>query len=223
MSEAPGAAAARHRATSSDWVDWILAAGFVPHSKLTLTFENDVCEGKAWAMWHRLVRELNVRTTLGPGYRRKVKHSYFGYVVGMERQARGVVHLHAVVDNRVSYVNVHRLWNEWAGWAWCKPVRDGEASLRYALKYALKSGGQPLVWLQRERRSVSEPLSGRVCVNPAGQELRASPYLRGLKGDMALPPLTARLARCSQGGAGSVIPVLSRPEAPEVARAAGRP
>lgn len=176
---APGASQA-HAGTGGgglvdDWLAWLAAEGFRVLTHITLTFDDrgyppikpgdryvsaaEIGPEKAMGLWKKLVHELNVSMCARMGgkgegeiYRRWWKHSYFGYLVCLERQKRGTLHLHAVVDNWVDYDQVHRLWQRWAGFAWCRKIDDGDdRAIRYVLKYVTKAHAPSAVWLKRER------------------------------------------------------------------------
>ncbi len=156
------AAWARDRqAGVSSFADWLMKErGFNPANKLTLTFRQKDDQGhdlpcvsaaKAWWWWRQLVRRLNEEIG-GRNYKNKFSHSYFGYVAGLEYQKNGWAHLHVVVDNYVDYQVINDWWQANCGFAWCKPVTDdGAGAVRYALKYVLKSGEVPTVWIRKIR------------------------------------------------------------------------
>jgi hypothetical protein len=152
---APGASQgpAGTRAGQADWLAWFASVNFAPTSFITLTFDDRYSEvGADWVrgLWKKLVHELN-KDVGGRDYRRKFKHSYFSYVMTLEYQTRGALHVHALVDNWIDYDLLHRLWNSWAGFAWVKRVHpSSEHELRYVLKYVTKDSA-PLVWFKRDR------------------------------------------------------------------------
>jgi hypothetical protein len=144
------------------WVDWILSRLPAPKCLVTLTFRDEVTKEKALWLWRLLVRRLN-EDQLGKRYRKRVKHSYFGYVLVAEYQGRGVLHFHALIDSWIDYAKVHDLWNKWAGFAWIRPVRDTLGSARYVAKYVTKEG-EPIAWFPdrkcvvgRNRESEEQP------------------------------------------------------------------
>jgi hypothetical protein len=147
------------------WVSFFREENFVGMSHVVLTFDlkrwvgTGVSVEGALFMWRRLVQALNESALHTKNYQRKVGHSYFGYVVGVEFHKSGVVHLHVVVDNWIDYALVHSWWNEHCGFAWTTELRAGvddkKHGIRYALKYALKTGCDPVYFLQRRRREVS--------------------------------------------------------------------
>lgn len=158
----PGVAAVGDLAEA--YVSMALARDFLPVSHLTLTFgqgrEMVTPERASW-MWRRLVRRLNEHVG-GRNYRRKWGHSYFGYILGVERHRDGVPHAHAVIDNWIDYSVAHSWWQQVAGWLWIRQVGDDPVDvMRYVLKYVVKEDAQPSIWFQPERREV-EQLTGRV-------------------------------------------------------------
>ena len=152
---APGASLgpAGTRAGQADWLAWFSSVGFAPTSFITLTFDNRFAEvGPDWVrgLWKKLVHELN-KDVGGRDYRRKFKHSYFSYVMTLEYQTRGALHVHALVDNWIDYELLHRLWNSYAGFAWVKRVHpSSEHEMRYVLKYVTNDAA-PLVWFKRNK------------------------------------------------------------------------
>jgi hypothetical protein len=126
---------------------------------LTLTFDDRrdgvTVDGALWFV-KRLVQTLNEEVG-GRSYRDKWGHSYFGYVVGVERHKSGVPHVHVVVDNWVDFKRVHVFWNKHCGFAWTTIIKEGEelAKLKYVVKYVVKVDQAPGIWLQRKRQVVA--------------------------------------------------------------------
>ena len=108
-------------------------------SMLTLTFENPTGGDVAMVRWRGLVRYLNW-DAFGKHYTQRVGHSYFSYVLGVERQRRDVIHFHAVIGSPVKYDQVHWWWNKYAGWAWISGVESVDSAVGYVTKYVLKGG-----------------------------------------------------------------------------------
>jgi hypothetical protein len=77
---------------------------------------------------------------LGNNCKRIVKHSYFSYCVGIERQLRDVLHLHVITDRPLNFELLHRVWNAWSGWAWIDQINDRQGAAEYLTKYVLKGG-----------------------------------------------------------------------------------
>jgi len=120
------------------WVDWIYDLRDWQHM-ITLTFRYPIDSDKAGAIWRALLRRLG-RYEIGKNYDKVFGLSYFGYCMGIEYQSRGVLHFHVLADNYVNYKLVHKLWNEWSGFAWIDQVRSKKAVVNYIAKYVLKSG-----------------------------------------------------------------------------------
>jgi len=121
-----------------EWIDYVV--NFADwKSMITLTFKYPISEIKAKAIWRALVVKLGVKY-LGKNYRRRYGHSYFAYCIGMEYQARGVVHFHIVVDQWIDYKYLHEIWNEWAGFALIEKVKSQSGVSVYITKYVLKDG-----------------------------------------------------------------------------------
>jgi hypothetical protein len=147
------------RAIRKAWVEWVMRQMPKPKSMITLTYENDVHPDHAKENLQGLIRALN-SSVLGENYQNVCKHSYFSYVAVMERQLRGVLHWHMVVDAWVDYVLIHRWWPLHCGFAWCAKVNDpeniksggtGEGSIRYLAKYLTKDAGDLLVWFSEKQ------------------------------------------------------------------------
>jgi len=120
------------------WVDWI-ADQRAWSSFISLTFKNEVSQVGALGTWGRLLRTLN-KEVVGKNYTRIVHHSYFSYCLGLERQTRGVLHIHGIVDRPVDFGLIHSYWNAAAGWAWIDPINDRQGAAEYLTKYVMKGG-----------------------------------------------------------------------------------
>lgn len=163
------------RVTVEDWISWLRAVGFQPRMFLTLTYDNRYSEMPAeWvrSTWKWLVHKLNHEIG-GNQYKRKFKHSYFSYVMALEYQKRGALHIHALIENpseAIRYMRIHELWSPKFGgrygFAWLSHVPNPkltglgalkagseDAALRYVLKYVLKDSS-PLVWIKKKRVEV---------------------------------------------------------------------
>lgn len=148
------------------WLTWLRSVGFFARSHVVLTFGKeelwDVGAERAAGMWAKLVKELNVgmcRRLGGNGarYKRWWGHSYFSYLMCLERQKRGTLHIHAVVDNWIDYEQLHQLWQYWCGFAYVRAVSEGDdVATRYVLKYITKVNSPGAVWLQRRRVEVPQ-------------------------------------------------------------------
>lgn len=108
-------------------------------SMMTLTFREPIGEDQAKKAFRRFVKVAN-EIKYGNNYTRKVHHSYFSYVCGIERQERGVIHFHLIVDREIDFSWVHWYWNLHHGFAWIEGIKDLKQSLNYCLKYAVKDG-----------------------------------------------------------------------------------
>ena len=137
---------------------------FFSHAMLTLTFDRKryqtVTVDRALWEWRYLLQRLN-QYMGGKNYRKKWGHSYFGYIVGIEPHRDGVYHLHAVVDNWISFPLVHQIWNDRCGFAWCRITTEPMVATRYVLKYILKSDLRPTFFFPRRRRLVN-PETGTI-------------------------------------------------------------
>jgi len=121
--------------------EWL--AGVAPWTNFTtLTFSDEinphgVSEEVGMKRWAWLLRELN-RELFGKRYMRKVGGSYFSYALANEFQVREALHFHVLTDRPIHYTKVHRLWEDYAGFAWIEQIRDREAVAYYVSKYMCK-------------------------------------------------------------------------------------
>jgi len=104
---------------------------------ITLTFRNPIGYDPGLNKFKSLIQILN-RDVFGKRYSRIVGHSYFSYILCPEYQQRDVLHFHALVYRPVNYQLIHDVWNNWAGFAQTKRIRNSNAAIRYANKYAIK-------------------------------------------------------------------------------------
>jgi hypothetical protein len=115
---------------------------------VTLTFRNETPTDVAMSKFRKLVTSLN-REVFGKHYARIVGHSYFSYVLGIEQQKRDVIHFHMLADRPLHFERIHKLWNEWAGFAWTEIVESREKVVEYVCKYVTK-GGEVLPYLAKK-------------------------------------------------------------------------
>lgn len=127
--------------TVDAWAQWLQGVGFVPTAMLTLTWKDEgpPNAGAALIWWGRLVAELS-GSIFGNSYTKVVGHSYFSYVVGVELQQRGAIHLHCLVNEPIPFVIVHDWWGRHCGFAWVTSCTDPVKQVHYVLKYAIKGG-----------------------------------------------------------------------------------
>jgi hypothetical protein len=137
------------------WSDWI-ANKCQWKSMITLTVDNDhQCERSTiLKRWLFLNQVLN-RDLYGKHYLRKVGHSYFNYIVGVEYTKIAVVHLHVAVDMPINFQLVHSIWNAISGFAYIKPVTDNVGVADYICKYILKQ--DDLVFGIRKEKFLKPP------------------------------------------------------------------
>lgn len=125
----------------SDFADW--------KTFLTLTFEqsdrtHDVTQTEAQFNFRRLVQVLNT-DLYGHHYTRIVGHSYFAYALAFEPHKSGLLHLHALLDNRTNWSLIMRYWQGdkrpfHFGIANISRVSDIGQSAKYICKYVTKGG-----------------------------------------------------------------------------------
>lgn len=126
-----------------EWDKWI--RDFAPwKSFVTLTFRDIVTRDQCENQFRFLLQVLN-RDLYGNHYTRINGHCYFAYVVGLEVQKRGALHLHFLADKPINYQLLHTVWNRMSGFAFIKPVSDMEGVIHYLTKYITK-GGDLMPW-----------------------------------------------------------------------------
>jgi len=136
---------------SNEWGSWLKTNGFEAKSFVTLTFRDEnVSDDRAWGLFKAWVNEIN-RFVVGKKYRKIYKHSYFGYVVAAERQSRGTLHFHMLIDTWVPYGYCISNWWDRAGYCHISKVHSKEAALRYILKYISKTGTEPTIWIPKNK------------------------------------------------------------------------
>lgn len=106
----------------------------------TLTFRDDKSPDVARSLFRWLVKCLN-HDLGGKNYINKWGHSYFSYVVGMERQSRDVVHFHVLADQPVNFSKIHGIWGDRCGFAFIDSnIRNQDDVTEYVCKYVSKGG-----------------------------------------------------------------------------------
>ena len=124
------------------WADFLSPIEFQWFA--TLTFEANVHPEAALKRYRRFTNNLN-RTLYGRRWMKKPQDGIH-WIVAVERQKRGVVHLHALLgDPHDLNASTRRLywmdhWNEMAGFARIEAIRSSDAVLRYVTKYVVKDG-----------------------------------------------------------------------------------
>jgi hypothetical protein len=164
----------------SAWVHWISEQREWKNF-LTLTFRDEITQEAALAKYYRLVRLLN-RRLFGSHYTRIVGHSYFSYVIGIERQTRGVLHLHCLVDRPIDYSFIHKVWNEWAGFVWIEKVGTADRDVIYYISKYISKGGELLPYFADLRTSNRVPNSLPIWWSASGSPVRLRSERRTGKG-----------------------------------------
>lgn len=103
-------------------VDWLLELA-VWEVRADLTFESLAGPERA----ERAVRH----------WLRRVAPGAF-VAVGYERQERGAVHAHLVINRRIPLAPAIKLWNDRAGWCRIEPIDSPPAAVAYIVKHAVK-------------------------------------------------------------------------------------
>ena len=110
----------------------------------TFTFETNVHPEAALKRWRFFINQLN-RALYGRRWQKK-EHGGVYWILGIERQKRGVIHFHALMgavndlNEIASRLSCMDYWNELAGFARIEAIRSNEAALRYVTKYVVKGG-----------------------------------------------------------------------------------
>lgn len=118
---------------------------------LTLTFKDFTYQDVALRKWKMLVRKLNIEA-FGKQYTRRVGHSYFSYVLAKEKQKRGVLHFHALIDKPIDYKIVHEYWGKNCGFAWVEKIKSIRKCVDYAGKYVIKGGELTIFQAKKDYR-----------------------------------------------------------------------
>jgi len=109
-------------------------------------------EQASW-WWSQFIRAIN-KEIGGGNYHRKWKHCYFSYVCGLEAHKSGWPHFHVVIDGYIDYGWVIGWWSKNCGYVKLSRCNESKKSIEYSIKYAIKGGGAPLIWLASERYQV---------------------------------------------------------------------
>ena len=108
-------------------------------SFITLTFKDETPPDVANRLFFHLVKCLN-KEVFGEHYTRIVSKSYFSYSKALEYQRRGIIHFHVLIDRPVDFKLIHKIWNQYAGFAHTSIIKDNFAVRSYVSKYNLKGG-----------------------------------------------------------------------------------
>lgn len=107
---------------------------------ITLTFKEEKTPDVAKSLFDWFIRVNNAHA-FGEHYTKKVGHSYFSYVVGVENQIRDVPHFHLLIDKPVDFSFIHHAWGLRCGFAWIDTkFKDREKVVKYLCKYITKGG-----------------------------------------------------------------------------------
>jgi hypothetical protein len=125
-------------------------------SFITLTFKEETFPDVANRLFDYLVKCLN-KEVFGNNYRRIVSKSYFSYSKGLEYQRRGIIHFHVLIDRPVNFCTIHKIWNEFAGFAHTSIIENRNAAISYVSKYALKGGQVDLYFAKTNFQPLVKP------------------------------------------------------------------
>ena len=137
----------------SEWAGWIPTL-FEPRKFLTLTSEEEVFRDTLMRRYGELLRLTN-KALFGNHWHRHGEG--ISYAVGLEPQLRGVLHLHAIWDQKwVPYRDILGWWKHLSGRAVIEPVTAATGVAYYVTKYSVK-GGVVDVYLSRQKRALLGP------------------------------------------------------------------
>lgn len=109
-------------------------------SFISLTFKVEKFPDVARSLFYWWIKVNNAHV-FGKRYIRKVGHSYFSYVYGIEMQKREVIHFHVLVDKPINYSVTHDAWGDRCGFAWIDgDLKDKSKVVDYVCKYVAKGG-----------------------------------------------------------------------------------
>jgi len=146
---------------TNEWAEWM--SGLSDWCSFwTLTFAeadrtHDVTQTEANFKWRRLVQILNT-DLWGNHYTRAIGHSYFGYALAHENNKRGLLHMHALVDDRTNWELANRIWRKIAGIIKIKPVASKEKVSKYLCKYITKEGSVSIYMPTKRKQPSFVPL-----------------------------------------------------------------
>jgi len=125
---------------TDEWIKWVSGRNW--RSMITLTVKQvEMKQDTLINSFYRLIRYINTKM-YGDHYTRILGHSYFSYLVGIERQKRGALHLHVLVDRPVPFDYIRKMWDKsWGiGWVGIDEVGDNLGACEYMTKYVAKGG-----------------------------------------------------------------------------------
>lgn len=178
---------------SDAWADW--AGGLCNwKSFITLTFERERFPDVAKSLFRWWVR-INNEYVFGKRYTRKVGHSYFSYMCGMEYQKREVVHFHVLVDKPIHYAITHNAWGDRCGFAWIDgKLKDKQSVIDYVCKYVTKGGEVDIYQAKKDYSPSPMPTWWRDSIKEDSEVIavKGAGYPAAFAGSPALAqPLTA--------------------------------
>lgn len=150
---------------SQAWAEYV--TGFAHWTTfVTLTFEqldrtHNVTQTEAQFKFRRLVQVLNA-DLYGHHYTRIVGHSYFAYALAFENHKSGLLHMHALMDNRTHWALIKQYWQGDQ-----RPYRMGIADIKradvgvhakYICKYVTKGGEVVLYKPEKSKKPSFSPL-----------------------------------------------------------------
>jgi len=97
-------------------------------------------------------------------------------VVGWERQQRGAIHAHMVIDQRIDFTLSRSLWKS-HGFCWFAPVRNQRRQVGYVIKHAIKCGDMEIYGPKAQRQYTTEKIARGM--SPTQFEMEALEKLSG--------------------------------------------
>lgn len=97
-------------------------------------------------------------------------------VVGWERQERGAIHAHLVIDQRIDFTASRMLWKS-HGFCWFAPVRNQRRQVAYVIKHAIKCGDMEIYGPRAQRQYTTK--KNAPGLSPTQYEMAALQKLSG--------------------------------------------
>jgi hypothetical protein len=97
-------------------------------------------------------------------------------VVGWERQQRGAIHAHLVIDTQIDFTASRLLWKH-HGFCWFAPVRNQRRQVQYVIKHAIKNGDVEIYGPHAQRQFTTD--KGVPEKSPTEYEMEALQELSG--------------------------------------------
>lgn len=137
---------------ASAWAEWIPTL-FQPKQFVTMTYREETSFTSVLRRHGFLVQQVN-KKVFGNNWQRRGEG--ISYVLGVEPQLRGVLHVHSVWDAEfVPYELIHSTMKKLGGFAWIEPVTSNSGVGYYVAKYAVKAG-HVYTYLSRQKEALGQ-------------------------------------------------------------------